>query len=153
LRDRRQRTYRLFAVFCFVLCLWHITTFLQSTLEWDAIYFVSLIAAVFIPIASIRFFRVFLADEYVAKGGGPVTPRPLGALAAGFLVALGYAFAFRPHKLHHSWPFPGALGGYVFGGLYASMLVLYGKYRRTLARVEKTRIKFLLVGGIAAITL
>jgi two-component system sensor histidine kinase HydH len=153
LRDRRQRAYRLFAVFCFVLCLWHITTFLQSTLDWDAVYFVSLIAAVFIPIASIRFFRVFLADELIAKGGGPVTPRPLAALAIGFLVAIGYAIAFRHQGMHHSWGLTAALGGYVFSGLYASMLDLYGKYRRTLARVEKTRIKFLLVGGIAAITL
>jgi hypothetical protein len=40
LRDRRQRAYRLFAVFCFVLCLWHISTFLEVTLEWDAVYFV-----------------------------------------------------------------------------------------------------------------
>jgi two-component system sensor histidine kinase HydH len=31
LRDRRQRAYRLFAVFCFVLCLWHISTFLQAS--------------------------------------------------------------------------------------------------------------------------
>jgi two-component system sensor histidine kinase HydH len=153
LRDRRQRAYRLFAVFCFVLCLWHISTFLRSALDWDSVYFVSLMAAVFIPIASVRFFRVFLAEEHLTKGGGPVTPRPLIALAAGFLVAIGYAIAFRRHRLQHSWGFTLALGGYVLGGLYASMFVLYRKYRRTLARVEKTRIKFLLVGGIAAITL
>jgi signal transduction histidine kinase len=153
LRDRRQRAYRLFAVFCFVLCLWHITTFLQSTLEWESVYFVSLVAAVFVPIASIRFFRVFLADEHLTKGGGPVTPRALIAFAAGFIVAIGYTIAFRRHRLHHSWGFTLALGVYVFTGLYASMFVLYRKYRRTLARVEKTRIKFLLVGGFAAITL
>jgi two-component system, NtrC family, sensor histidine kinase HydH len=147
LRDRRQRTYRLFAVFCFVLCLWHITTFLQATLEWDAVYFVSLVAAVAIPVASIRFFRVFLAEE----GGGPVTPRPLVAFATGFLVAIGYAIAFRRYRVHHSASFTLALGIYVFGGLYASMLELYGKYRRTLTRVEKTRIKYLLIGGVAAI--
>ncbi|MCA1664016.1 MAG: GAF domain-containing protein, partial [Myxococcales bacterium] len=32
------------------------------------------------------------------------------------------------------------------------MLELYGKYRRTIARVEKTRIKYLLIGGLGAIT-
>ncbi|HEX4459179.1 MAG TPA: ATP-binding protein [Polyangia bacterium] len=147
LRDRRQRTYRLFAVFCFVLCLWHITTFLQATLEWDAIYFVSLVAAVAIPVASIRFFRVFLAEE----GRGPVTPRPLVVFAVGFLVAIGYAITFRRYRVHHAATFTLALGIYVFGGLYASMLELYGKYRRTLTRVEKTRIKYLLIGGVAAI--
>jgi signal transduction histidine kinase len=149
LRDRRQRAYRLFAVFCFVLCLWHITTFLQATLEWESVYFVSLVSSVFIPIASIRFFRVFLADD----SGRPATPRWMMALGIGFLVAIGYAIAFRRYRLHHSWTFTLALGTYVFGGLYASMLELYGKYRRTLARVEKTRIKYLLVGGTAAITL
>ena len=96
LRDRRQRTYRLFAVFCFVLCLWHITTFLQATLEWDAVYFVSLVAAVAIPVASIRFFRVFLAEE----GRGPVTPRPL------IVCAVGHQSGAQPldlaaHRRHH----------------------------------------------------
>ncbi|MDB4969745.1 MAG: signal transduction histidine kinase, nitrogen specific, NtrB [Myxococcales bacterium] len=149
LRDRRQRAYRLFAVFCFVLCLWHITTFLQATLEWDSVYFVSLVASVAIPIASMRFFRVFLADERAARAA---TPRWMVPLAVGFIVAIGYAIAFRKYRLHHSWTFTLALGGYVFGGLYASMLELYGKYRSTLARVEKTRIKFLLIGGLASIT-
>ncbi|HEX6836452.1 MAG TPA: ATP-binding protein [Polyangia bacterium] len=149
LRDRRQRAYRLFSVFCFVLCAWHITTFLQATLEWESIYFVSLCAAVLIPIASIRFFRVFLADERVAR---PATPRWMVPLAVGFVVAIGYAIAFRKYKLHHQWTFTVALGSYVFVGLYASMLELYRKYRRTIARVEKTRIKYLLIGGLGAIT-
>ncbi len=149
LRDRRQRAYRLFAVFCFVLCAWHITTFLQATLEWESVYFVSLVGAVAIPIASIRFFRVFLADERHAR---PATPRWMVPLAVGFVVAIGYAIAFRRYKLHHAWTFTLALGSYVFVGLYASMLELYGKYRRTIARVEKTRIKYLLIGGLAAIT-
>jgi two-component system, NtrC family, sensor histidine kinase HydH len=149
LRDRRQRAYRLFSVFCFVLCAWHITTFLQATLEWESVYFVSLCASVLIPIASIRFFRVFLADERSAR---PATPRWMVPIAVGFVVAIGYAIAFRKYKLHHQWTFTVALGGYVFGGLYASMLELYGKYRRTIARVEKTRIKYLLIGGLGAIT-
>ena len=149
LRDRRQRAYRLFSVFCFVLCAWHITTFLQATLEWESVYFVSLCASVLIPIASIRFFRVFLADERAAR---PATPRWMVPIAVGFIVAIGYAIAFRKYKLHHQWTFTVALGGYVFGGLYASMLELYGKYRRTIARVEKTRIKYLLIGGLGAIT-
>ncbi|HEY5949000.1 MAG TPA: histidine kinase dimerization/phospho-acceptor domain-containing protein, partial [Kofleriaceae bacterium] len=42
---------------------------------------------------------------------------------------------------------------FVFGGLYASMVIVYRKYRRTLARVEKTRLVYLLFGGVAAITL
>ena len=149
LRDRRQRAYRLFAVFCFVLCAWHITTFLQATLDWDVVYFVSLVASVAIPLASIRFFRVFLADE---RAGRPATPRWIMPLAVGFLVAIGYAIAFRRYRLHHSWTFTVALGAYVFGGLYASMLELYGKYRSTLARVEKTRIKYLLIGGLLSIS-
>jgi signal transduction histidine kinase len=149
LRDRRQRAYRLFSVFCFVLCAWHITTFLQATLEWESVYFASLAAAVLIPIASLRFFRVFLADDRSTR---PATPRWIVPIAVGFAVAIGYAVAFRRYRLHHSWTFTVALGTYVFGGLYASMLELYGKYRSTIARVEKTRIKYLLIGGLGAIT-
>jgi signal transduction histidine kinase len=155
LRDRRQRSYRQFATLCFILCLWHLSTFLSATLEWDAVYFVSLGAAVAIPVASIRFFRLFLADELFSKANPnrpPVTPRWVVVTAIGFVVAIGYAIALRRHQVHHSWTFTLALGGYVFVGLYASLVIVYRKYRSTLARVEKTRLKYLLVGGIAAVT-
>jgi signal transduction histidine kinase len=154
LRDRRPRSHRLFAVFCFVQCGWHITTFLQATFpEWEGIYFLSLVAAVALPIVANRFFRVLLMDERNEKTVRAVTPRWMAVFAVGFFVAIGYAITFRRYRLHHAYGFTVPLTLYVFGGLYASMGSVYRAYRRTLARVEKTRLEYLLVGGLTAITL
>ena len=151
LRDRRQKSYQRFAGLCFTLFAWHILTFLAATLESDVIYQLSLVPAVVIPIASIRFFRPFLSDPRTVKPGAPVTPRWMMILAGGFLTAILWSVVFRkglPHRL----PFALALGAFVFGGLYASMVIVYRKYRRTLQLVEKTRLVYLLWGGVLAIT-
>jgi signal transduction histidine kinase len=151
LRDRRQKSYQRFAGLCFTLFAWHILTFLAATLESDVVYQLSLVPAVIIPIASIRFFRPFLSDPRTVKPGAPVTPRWMMILAGGFLLAILWSVLFRkglPHRL----PFALALGAFVFGGLYASMVIVYRKYRRTLQLVEKTRLVYLLWGGVVAIT-
>ena len=150
LRDRTRRAYNHFAVLCFNLCLWHLASFLQVTLESEAMYFASLLAAVAIPITSLRFFRAFLADE---QRKAPRPPRALTLIAAGFAVALGYAIAFRKHQLHHAWAFTLPLTAYVFVGLGSSMAAIYSAYRATVSRVEKTRLMYLLVGGVVTITL
>ncbi len=151
LRDRRQKSYQRFAGLCVTLFSWHILTFLSATLESDVLYQLSLVPAVIIPIASIRFFRPFLSDPRLVKPGAPVTPRWMVLLAGAFLVAIFWSVTF--HKgLPHRLPFAFALGAFVFGGLYASMVIVYRKYRRTLQRVEKTRLVYLLWGGVLAIT-
>jgi two-component system sensor histidine kinase HydH len=152
LRDRARRSYSHFAVLCFNLCLWHLATFLQATLESEAMYFAALLAAVAIPITSLRFFRVFLADEERATSGAR-HPRTLTAVAIGFAVAIGYAIVLRKHQLHHAWGFTLPLTVYVFGGLGASMAAIWASYRRTVSRVEKTRLMYLLVGGVVSVTL
>ncbi len=150
LRDRTRRAYNHFAVLCFNLCLWHLASFLQVTLDSEAMYFTSLLVAVAIPITSLRFFRTFLADEQ-RKAARP--PRTLTLVAAGFAVAIGYAIVFRKHQLHHAWAFTLPLTLYVFAGLGSSMASIYSAYRDTVSRVEKTRLMYLLIGGVAAITL
>jgi signal transduction histidine kinase len=150
LRDRTRRAYNHFSALCFNLCLWHLFSFLQVTLDSDAMYFASLLAAVAIPITSLRFFRTFLADEQRVAAR---PPRTLTAIAVAFAVAIGYAIVFRKHNLHHALIFTGPLTLYVFGGLYGSMATIYAAYRRTVSRVEKTRLVYLLVGGAVSITL
>ena len=150
LRERSRRAHNHFAILCFNLCLWHLASFLQVTLDSLAMYFASLGAAIAIPISSLRFFRAFLADE---ERKAPQPPRALTAIAAGFAVAIGYAIVFRKHNLHHAWAFMGPLTVYIFGGLLASMAAIYAQWRRTVSRVEKTRLMYLLVGGVVSITL
>ena len=152
LRDRRQRSYRLFAVLSAVLCLWHTAIFLASTLDSETAHRLALLAAVPIPIAWNRFFRAFLADvRFGEERVGPM-PRWMVVGAAGFVGAIAYAFIFAK-PLHHTLIFNVLLFAYVFAGLYASMLTIYQRYRRTLASVEKTRLAYLLVGGVVGITL
>jgi signal transduction histidine kinase len=151
LRDRRQKSYQRFTVLCFTLFAWHILTFLAATLESDVLYQLSLVPGAVIPIVAIRFFRPFLSDPREVKPGAPVTPRWMVLLAGAFFFGIGWSIAFRkglPHKMVFAVP----LGLFVFGGLYASMVIVYRKYRRTLQRVEKTRLVYLFWGGVLAIT-
>ncbi len=150
LRERSRRAHNHFAILCFNLCLWHLASFLQVTLDSEAMYFAALLAAVAIPITSQRFFRAFLADE---ERKAPQPPRALTAIAAGFGVAIGYAIVFRKHNLHHAWAFTIPLTVYIFAGLLASMAAIWAQWRRTVSRLEKTRLVYLLIGGVASILL
>ena len=151
LRDRHQPPYRRFATLCFSLCAWHLSTFLKLTLEAEWAYFISLYAAVLIPITCARFFRPFLTDERQARM--KVTPRSLAGIGIGWAIAITYTVVFRKLGIHQLLPFKATLAVYVYVGLYTSMVSVYRKYRRTLAPSEKTSLMYLCIGGIAAITL
>jgi two-component system sensor histidine kinase HydH len=154
LRDHQQRPHRLFSVLCFVVSAWHLSRFFYATFRWEVFYYGSLFIAVAVPVAASRFFRAFLADERYGKGARTVTPRSIATMALGFSAVLAYTIALqRYHPLHHAWGFVLPLFGYVFFGLYSAMISLYNASRRTLARMEKARLRYLLLGGIAAITL
>jgi signal transduction histidine kinase len=148
LRDRRRRPYNLFAILCFNVCIWHLASFLEDLLASDAMYFFSLCTAVLVPISSLRFFRTFLAGD--ARRSAPL-PRGLSTLAAGCYVAISYAIAFRELRLHRQLLFTLVFSGYVFVGLGWSLATIYATWRRTLSRVEKTRLMYLLVGGATAL--
>jgi signal transduction histidine kinase len=68
----------------------------------------------------------------------------------GWFLALGYS-VFRP--IHEELWFTVPFAAYVFGGLYRCVYDLYVQYRATLMRVEKARIRYLMIGGFAATTL
>jgi signal transduction histidine kinase len=151
LRDRRQPPYRRFAVLCFVLCAWHISTFLKLTLDAEWAYFASLYAGVAVPIVTARFFRPFLTDE--AQARMKVTPRSLAGIGIGWFIVITYCIGFRQLGLHRLIVFKALLGAYCFIGLYTAMVSVFRKYRRTLAPGEKTSLLYMCLGGIAAITL
>jgi len=150
LHDRRQRSFRRFAMLCFALVAWHVTTFLKLTLESETAYFLSLFAAMLLPLASVRFFRPFLTED--GSRSATSTPRWMVVVAVSSTVAIAYAIVFRRLGLHHAWPFRMSFGACVFTGLYGSMVIVYRRYRRTLAPGEKTSLMYLCIGGSAAIT-
>lgn len=151
LRDRRQPPYRRFAVLCFVLCAWHISTFLKLTLDAEWAYFASLYGAVLIPIFTARFFRPFLTDE--SQSRMKVTPRSLAGIGIGWGIVITYCIGFRQLGIHRLLVFKAILFAYCLIGLYTSMVSVYRKYRRTLTPGEKTSLLYMCLGGIAAITL
>lgn len=149
LRDRRRPTYTTFAAFTLTLGLYYIASFLavatqNSWWAWGAFF-----PAAFIPTAATRFFRAFLAEP--AIGGPRRSLRVTYAWTAAWCLLLGYAAIGRPIHREFWFQFPFAV--YVFGALYRCVFDLYVQYRRTLMRVEKARIRYLMLGGFVATTL
>jgi two-component system, NtrC family, sensor histidine kinase HydH len=148
LRDRRRKPYRDFATFTVVIAIYQVLTFVAASTDDPRLTWLSYFPAALIPTSGIRFFRAFLADP--AIGGKPRPPRVTYVWTLGWFAALGYSF-FRP--IHESMWFTVPFAAYVFGGLYRCVYDLYVQYRATLLRVEKARIRYLMIGGFAATTL
>jgi two-component system, NtrC family, sensor histidine kinase HydH len=157
LRDRRRKTYRNFALFTFTVALYHLFSFAAATLPGTYLvaragFWLSWLAfwpAAFIPTTAVRFFRAFLAEP--AIGGRPRAPRVTYVWTAAWLMALVYGAVVRP--IHQTLWFAVPFTVYVFGGLYRCVLDLYMQYRATVTRVEKARIRYLMIGGFVATTL
>src|SRR5215470_8897761 len=149
LRDRRRRTYRNFAFFTVTVSLYHLLTFASITTEDPWIYWLSFVPAALIPTSAIRFFRAFLSEP--AIGGKPRPPRVTYVWIAIWFALLGYGALVKP--IHESLWFSVPFSIYVFGGLYRCVLDLYLQYRATVTRVEKARIRYLMIGGFVATTM
>src|SRR5215470_14158032 len=149
LRDRRRRTYRNFAFFTVTVSLYHLLTFASVTTEDPWIYWLSFVPAALIPTSAIRFFRAFLSEP--AIGGKPRPPRVTYVWIALWFALLGYGALVKP--IHESLWFEVPFAIYVFGGLYRCVLDLYLQYRATVTRVEKARIRYLMIGGFVATTM
>ena len=81
-----------------------------------------------------------------------VTPRSLGGVGIGAVIAITYTLAFRKLGIHHALAFRISLGAYVVIGM-SSMVSVYRRYRRTIVPGEKTSLMYLCIGGAVAITL
>jgi len=149
LRDRRRRTYRAFAVFTVTVSLYHLLTFAWVTTNNPWIYWLSFIPAAGIPTSAIRFFRAFLSEPSI--GGTPRPPRVTYVWTALWFALLTYGAIGRP--IHETLWFTIPFALYVFGGLYRCVYDLFAQYRATVNRVEKARIRYLMIGGFVATTM
>jgi two-component system sensor histidine kinase HydH len=148
LRDRRRAVHVLFATFAFNLAIQRLLIFLGSTQDASSLLrWCSMLAAVSLPATAQRFFRAFLGDE---AGPPPLSKLTLVGGILLYLALLSSLFLVTP--VHTTKWFYGGLLTYVFLGLYLSVYYLYRRYRRTPSRVEKTRLLYLLIGGLATVT-
>ena len=148
LRESRRAVHVLFATFAFNIALEKLLSFLasgatepDSLLKWAV-----MVAAVSLPATAQRFFQAFLGDE-----AGPPLSRTT-VVGAGLLYAALLLSRFLATPIHTTLWFHAALVIYVFVGLYLSVYYLYRRYRATPSRVEKIRLLYLLVGGVATVT-
>ena len=149
LRDRTRRTYTSFAAFAFMVAAWHLCTFVAKALQEPTVEWLALWPAATIPPVALRFFREFLAEP--AIGGVRRPPRVTLAWTVAAYLALIYSAIIDP--IHTSLWFQIPFGAYVYGGLYLCVLELYVQYRDTPGQVARTRIRYLMIGGLVAITL
>ncbi|RMH44515.1 MAG: GAF domain-containing protein [Deltaproteobacteria bacterium] len=154
LRDRTRKTYTSFASFTFTLALWHLLNFVARATGSELFAWLALWPAATIPPTALRFFRHFLAEPRL--GGKPRPPRVTLVWTVAAYLALIYS-AIRAltgrTPIHGELWFQIPFGAYVFGGLYRCVLDLYLQYRATVTKVEKTRIRYLMLGGLVSITL
>jgi two-component system sensor histidine kinase HydH len=151
LREPRRITHVLFATFAVNIALVKLFSFFAAYLNGTYLFFLwaTMMAAVFLPATAQRFFQAFLGDE----GGPPPLSKStvVGGIALCLALCASY-FVGRDKPLHaHTW-FQGLFALYVFAGLYSSVYYLYRRYRATPSRVEKIRLLYLVVGGVATVT-
>jgi signal transduction histidine kinase len=149
LRDRRRATYTAFAALTLALSSYYLLDFLAGFfanrwLAWAKFFPATLVAA-----AATRFFRAFLAEP--SLGGEKRSLRVTYAGTAVWCLLLLYGGLINPIHERFWFRFPFAV--YVFGALYRCHIDLWLQYRKTLTRVEKARLRYLIVGGLLAITM
>jgi signal transduction histidine kinase len=149
LRDRTRRTYTSFAAFAFMASAWHLCNFIAMATQDPLIEWLALWPAAPIPPVALRFFREFLAEPGI--GGKRRPPRVTLAWTIASCLALIYSAIFHP--IHTNIWFQIPFGAYVYGGLYRCVWELYVQYRATPSRVARIRIRYLMLGGLVAITL
>jgi signal transduction histidine kinase len=150
LREPRRGAHVLFATFAFNIALLKLFTFLRLYLVAESFQLASMFVAVSLPATAQRFFQAFLGDE----AGPPPLSRSTVVGALIFYLALAASHFVSPtgHALHAQKWFGAAFVVYVFAGLYSSVYYLHRRYRATPSRVEKIRLLYLVIGGVAAVT-
>ncbi|HET6612136.1 MAG TPA: ATP-binding protein [Kofleriaceae bacterium] len=149
LRDRTRRTYTSFAALTFVVSSYHLCNFIAMATGEPLAVWLALWPAATIPPTALRFFREFLAEPQI--GGSARPPRVTLVWTIAAYLALLYSALIQP--IHKELWFQIPFGAYVFGGLYRCVYDLYIQFRATASRVERIRIRYLMVGGFVATTL
>ncbi|HWM85473.1 MAG TPA: ATP-binding protein [Kofleriaceae bacterium] len=149
LRDRTRRTYTSFAAFAFMVSAWHLCNFIAMATRQPLVGWLALWPAATIPPVALRFFREFLAEPSI--GGVRRPPRVSLAWTILAYLALLVSAVFGP--VHERLWFQIPFAAYVYGSLYRCVYELFLQYRHTAGRVARTRIRYLMLGGLVAITL
>lgn len=149
LRDRTRRTYTSFAAFTFMVSAWHLCNFIAMATQSPLAQWLALWPAATIPPTALAFFREFLAQPSI--GGPRRPPRVTLAWTVGAYIALIYSAIVHP--IHSNLWFQIPFSTYVFAGLYRCVYDMYVQYRATAKRVERIRIRYLMIGAFVAITL
>jgi two-component system sensor histidine kinase HydH len=149
LRDRKRATHTTFAAFTFMVSAWHLCTFVALATGSELMRWLALWPAATIVPTALAFFRKFLSQP--AIGGKRRQPRATLAWTIAAYVALLYSILVAP--IHDSLWFQVPFGIYVYGGLYRCMYDMYEQYRETVKQTERTRLRYLIIGGFAATTL
>jgi two-component system sensor histidine kinase HydH len=147
LREPRRSTHVLFATFALNIALYSLFAAFDIGFASENFRWAAMMAAVSLPATAQRFFRAFLGDE----AGPPPLSRSTVAMAGMFYLALLFSRLVAPPIHTTSW-FGLALAAYVFAGLYLSIFYLYRRYLSTPSRVEKIRLLYLVIGGVATVT-
>jgi len=139
IRGRRSRLHLYFVVLNVVYSLWSLSSFLHDIAGQRIWYRISMLAALALPWASLRFFQTFLGE--VSNRVGNAT-----AIVSLLLVP----FILSPLVLNR-W-----LGLfvliYVFAVLYLCIYLIYRRLRMTESRLESARLWYLVIGGLVAVT-
>ena len=149
LKDRTHRTYTSFAAFTFMVAAWHLCNFIAMATQSPLAKWLALWPAATIPPTALAFFREFLAQPSI--GGPRRPPRVTLFWTIGAYVSLIYSAIVHPIHTHIWFQIP--FGAYVFIGVYRCMYDLFVQYKATAKRLEKTRLRYLMVGGSVATTL
>lgn len=147
LREPRRAAHVLFATFAFNIALYSLFTSFSAGLTSEWFDWLAMLAVVSLPATAQRFFQAFLGGD----AGPPPLSRSTVVGAGMFYLALVFS-RFVALPIHSTPWFGVALATYVFAGLYLSVYYLYRRYRNTPSRVEKIRLLYLVVGGIATVT-
>lgn len=155
LSGRRRRAYLAFILLCTNLFFWHLCSIFRSS---ELMFYLGLAVLVFVPVNLLLFLRTWLGDIRATEGrpGRSLlleVPRSIWGLLALGEVALGYAYTQRG-QTGRPWAarIPGLLMAATLLGLYGALSPLWRAYLRTLSRVDKRRLLYLLLLGAFTIT-
>lgn len=146
LREPRRGAHAAFATFAFNIAVYQLFYFLRLGFESEFFAWAAMLVAVSLPATAQRFFNSFLGDD----AGPPPLSRLTVAGAVLFYVALCVARFVQP--LHERPWFRIAFGVYVFAGLYLSLFYVFRRFRASTSRVDRIRLRYLLIGGLVAVT-
>ena len=146
LRNRRNKLYVLYSTFNFNLVAWYLSdalyVYMGSGPDW--LLKLRLLVAIAIPINALRFFRSFVADK------SQLTHRVTQIF---IVISIGLAALILLDVYHKTDLVLRSVYGYIFISLYVSLYFISRRYQRTESKVERTRLRYLMVAGAIAFTL